>query len=459
MRHGDMRQPAWLVHAWAELGQREIAGPKSNPRIDDYIRNAGHPQHANDATAWCAAFVGACLERAGVAGTRSLMARSYLGWGQAATEPEPGVVAVLSRGANPALGHVGFLVGMTDDSVILLGGNQSDAVTVEAFARHRLLGLRRPSDSNPINAPPRPVASDASAFAWSLARILEHEGGYSDDAFDPGGPTNKGITLATYAAFTGQSLEPAAREPLKAELRAIPDDLVERIYRERYWLAARCPALPPPLAHFHFDAAVNQGVAGAARMLQEALGVAIDGQVGPVTLAASTRRPVRETLNRYATVRRRRYRALGHFWRFGRGWLARVDKSLAQALSLDDSHLAATTGDPPSHSESPPSTQRKDTSLMPDSQKPTIATPEPDTKWWGNSLTIWGALMTAISTVAPAILSVFGLDVPSALIEQLGRDFVAVVQAVGGLVGTIMTVVGRSRAAVPLTRKPVSIRL
>jgi uncharacterized protein (TIGR02594 family) len=457
MRLGDMRQPAWLIHAWAELGQREIAGPKSNPRIDDFIRTAGHPQVANDATAWCAAFVGACLERAGIAGTRSLMARSYLGWGQAITEPQPGDIAVLSRGANPTLGHVGFLVGLTNESVILLGGNQSDAVTVEAFARNRLLGVRRPS--NPANVSPRPLASAASAFPWSLARILEHEGGYSDDAFDPGGPTNKGITLATYAAFTGQSLDASQRERLKGELRVIPDEIVTLIYRERYWRAAHCPALPASLAHFHFDAAVNQGVNGAARMLQEALGVSIDGQIGPITLAAVSRLPVHETLKRYADIRRRRYRALGHFWRFGRGWLARVDKSLAQALSLDKGHSAATVGDPPPHVDSLPFTQRKDTVLMPESQNPTVAAPAPGSKWWGNSLTIWGTLITAVSTVAPAVLSAFGVHIPGPLIEQLGSDVVAVAQAVGGLVGTIMTVVGRTRAALPLTRRPVSIRV
>src|SRR6185295_11570122 len=55
-----------------------------------------------------------------------------------------GAVAVLSRTADPTLGHTGFLVGETADSVVLLGGNQSDAVTVEAFPRSRLLGLRWP---------------------------------------------------------------------------------------------------------------------------------------------------------------------------------------------------------------------------------------------------------------------------------------------------------------------------
>ena len=51
--------------------------------------DVGHPEIDNDEVAWCAAFLGACLERAGIGSTRSLMARSYLGWGQALAEPDP----------------------------------------------------------------------------------------------------------------------------------------------------------------------------------------------------------------------------------------------------------------------------------------------------------------------------------------------------------------------------------
>ena len=58
----------------------------------------------------------------------------------------------------------------------------------------------------------------------------------------------------------------------------------------------------------------------------------IDGEIGPLTLAAAVRAPIEETLHAYADVRRARYRALPHFWRFGRGWLARVDTTLSRAL-------------------------------------------------------------------------------------------------------------------------------
>ena len=80
-------------------------------------------------------------------------------------------------------------------------------------------------------------------------------------------------------------------------------------------------------------------------------------------------------------------------------------------------------------------------------------------KWWGESLTIWGALLTALTTVAPAVVAAFGIDLSPGLAQQLGRDVVAVVQAVGGLVGTLMTIAGRVRATAPIERRAISVRL
>src|SRR5581483_849958 len=211
--------------------------------------------------AWCAAFVGACLERAGVAGTRSLMARSYLAWGEPLPEPRTGAVAVLSRGSDASLGHVGFLVGLTPSQAILLGGNQGDAVSVAAFPRSRLVGLRWPATAvipDGAPAPSRDLVLDAT-FERALAHVLEMEGGYSEDPYDPGGPTNRGITLSEFARDKGVDLTSDNFADLKAELRAIPAATVRRIYHDSYWLTACCPELPPPLALFHFDTAVNQG--------------------------------------------------------------------------------------------------------------------------------------------------------------------------------------------------------
>jgi hypothetical protein len=53
-------------------------------------------------------------------------------------------VVVFWRGAREGWqGHVGFYVGRGAGQVLVLGGNQSNAVTVASFTESRLLGYRR----------------------------------------------------------------------------------------------------------------------------------------------------------------------------------------------------------------------------------------------------------------------------------------------------------------------------
>lgn len=449
-----MQQPPWMPLAWAELGQRETAGSESNARIAEYFHRVGHADLADDSVAWCAAFTGACLERAGLSSTRSLRARSYLDWGHAVGEAAYGAIAVLSRGSDPALGHVGFVVGSTEREIILLGGNQSNAVTVGAFDRRRLLALRMPTTQ--IDGMTR--AADDDRFDSALVLVLDQEGGWSNDAFDPGGPTNKGITLAVFARERGEEVTAENAARLEAELKRIPDHVVARIYRDRYWHPARCPLLPPALALFHFDCSVNQGVNAASRMLQEALAVDVDGEIGPITLAAARDASLLDLLDAYAEIRRRRYRNLAHFWRFGRGWLARVERVHRAAREL------ATSAGPLPGKRTPetyPKPRKEKRTMEPIEFDETSRSNAPPAsgKWWGESMTIWGALITAFTTVAPALLAALGINIPLDIIQKLGTEAMTVIQALVGLAGTILTIVGRARASAPLQRRPVRVRL
>ena len=102
-------------------------------------------------TAWCAAFVNATLTKTGLDGTGALNARSFLDWGTEITSPQLGDVVVLSRGDNPAQGHVGFFKGFdADGNILILGGNQGDSVNVQSFNKDRLLGYRRPEGATGI---------------------------------------------------------------------------------------------------------------------------------------------------------------------------------------------------------------------------------------------------------------------------------------------------------------------
>jgi uncharacterized protein (TIGR02594 family) len=456
-----MTQPGWLELAWGDLGMAETPGPIHNARVVAYFSDVGHSEVRDDETAWCAAFLGACLERAGVRSTRSLAARSYLAWGEPLGEFRVGAVAVLSRTADPALGHVGFLVGQTSDTVILLGGNQGDCVSVQPFPRSRLLGLRWPANLAPPLITeaeataagrggdyPQPPATSDALFEHALAHVLAMEGGYAEDPNDPGGPTNFGITLATYALDKGLALSAENLGQLKAELKAIPQATVRRIYLERYWQPARCPELPAALALFHFDAAVNHGLAGAPRMLQEAVGAAVDGEIGPETLANAASLPVARSLARYADIRRRLYRSLATFWRFGNGWLARVERTLAAANAI--AALPASMPSPQQQQEKDPMTHATETSAE---------APGADTKWWGHSMTIWGAAITALSTVLPTLGPLIGLDITPEVVRQLGDQAILAVQAAGGLAGTILTIYGRIRATTSLERRQVNLTI
>jgi hypothetical protein len=83
----------------------------------------------------------------------------------------------------------------------------------------------------------------------------------------------------------------------------------------------------------------------------------------------------------------------------------------------------------------------------------------PETKWWGQSVTIWGALMTALATVLPALGPVIGIDITGDIVKEAGSQIVSTVQAIAGLVGTIMTIYGRIRATQPLDRRVLSLKL
>jgi uncharacterized protein (TIGR02594 family) len=443
----------WLIPALAELGQHEQTGTTDNPRIVNFYRLVGHPEIQHDEVAWCAAFVGAMLETAGLSSTRSLMARSYLTWGTALTTGRRGAIAVFRRGGDPSAGHVGFWLGESDDRIHLLGGNQGDAVSISTMAKVDLICMRWPT-ANPPSAPLAPT-SLPETFEQALVHVLRMEGGWTDDPYDPGGPTNFGITLATLATHTKTAVTALTFPGLKADLRTISPATVRTIYFERYWQPCRAQLLPPALALMHFDAAVNHGVGGAARLLQRALRVEADGEIGPQTFAAAAAQPLSNSLENYAVQRRALYRRLGHFWRFGRGWLARVDATLAAAETLISTATTSHNGERPM----PDTTTTPATTPAP--RAPTLprTADVPSAKWWGHSTTIWGTLITALSTVLPLLGPALGLDLKPEIIRQLGDNLVVVAQAVTGLAGTIMALYGRAVATTLLERRNVTVQI
>lgn len=139
-----MFEPAWLVEAKKYIGEKEIKGTQHNPLILQFWKDIRRGGIKDDETPWCAAFVGAILERCGIPSSRYESARSYLQWGRELKEPCLGCVVVLLREGG---GHVGFVVGTSsNEDLMVLGGNQSDAVNIRSFPRSRVSGYRWPAD-------------------------------------------------------------------------------------------------------------------------------------------------------------------------------------------------------------------------------------------------------------------------------------------------------------------------
>lgn len=168
--------------------------------------------------------------------------------------------------------------------------------------------------------------------AAALAFVLQAEGGYVNDPRDPGGETRFGISKRAFPELDVANL---TREQALA------------IYRERYWRPLTLDELPGALALTVMDAAVNRGVVYAARLLQMTLNrglarvggrsetlpaLALDGSVGPKTLAvarslAHLDPEGRELAARYNLARVGGYVELAgreKFRPFLLGWLRRV---------------------------------------------------------------------------------------------------------------------------------------
>jgi len=165
-------------------------------------------------------------------------------------------------------------------------------------------------------------------FGPSLAAVLIHEGGYVNDPQDPGGATNKGVTQAVYDDWrTSHGL-------VHQSVRLIDPPELEAIYRKRYWDFIRGDQLPAGVDYCVFDFAVNSGVNRASRYLQRAAGVAEDGQIGPMTIAAVGAKPASGLIGMVCDLRLAFLRQLPTFGHFGTGWTRRVEEVRARAKGM-----------------------------------------------------------------------------------------------------------------------------
>ena len=150
-------------------------------------------------------------------------------------------------------------------------------------------------------------------FDQCFEKLIGYEGGYTLDPKDPGGETSWGISKRAYPAV---------------DIKNLTRDGAKDIYKRDYWDRAQCDKLPPTLAFLLFDAAVNSGIGQAIRFLQRAVGVADDGVLGALTLAAVQRLDTESLCARFLGQRLDFMTRLSTWDYFGKGWARRVADQL-----------------------------------------------------------------------------------------------------------------------------------
>lgn len=148
------------------------------------------------------------------------------------------------------------------------------------------------------------------SFDKAFEHVVGVEGGYVNDPRDPGGETIYGITR---------------RDHPQAWANGTPSiEQAKAIYQRLYWTPVKADQLPWPLALFVFDAAVNQGVGTAVKLLQKTVGTVQDGVLGNNTLAAINRANQTELCSMFLADRALRYTGTRNFDVYGRGWFRRL---------------------------------------------------------------------------------------------------------------------------------------
>lgn len=117
--------------------------------------------------------------------------------------------------------------------------------------------------------------------------LLKHEGGFVNHPNDPGGATNKGVTFEVFKAFYGA-------DKTVEDLKNITDEQAMHVAKVGYWDKVwGDKIINQSVAEIVFDHAWGAGVSRAVKLLQSILNdkfgknLAVDGVMGPLTLAAT----------------------------------------------------------------------------------------------------------------------------------------------------------------------------
>lgn len=162
-------------------------------------------------------------------------------------------------------------------------------------------------------------------FDNAFELVIGVEQGYVNDPHDPGGETKYGISKRCYP---------------KLNIKLLTLEQAKRMMYDDYWMHCACDKLGNA-ALVVFDCAVNQGQPTAISLLQQAVHVHPDGDLGAVTLTALARIDPNELAARIAALRMVHYGDTPNWDRNKNGWSLRLMHMLVAAVTPQPSQQGA----------------------------------------------------------------------------------------------------------------------
>lgn len=134
--------PRVIAEAIRYLGLYEIKGKLHNATIMQWAKEVGVQKiYTSDEIAWCGLFVAKVVLKAGFPAVKDpLWALNWRNFGTVQKVAMLGDILVFKRDGG---GHVGFYVAEDKDCYHVLGGNQSDSVSITRILKSRCVGIRR----------------------------------------------------------------------------------------------------------------------------------------------------------------------------------------------------------------------------------------------------------------------------------------------------------------------------
>ena len=149
--------------------------------------------------------------------------------------------------------------------------------------------------------------------------ILSWEGGFVNDLRDPGGATNKGVTLATFRSVFG-------KDKTVKDLKKITDSQWMTIFKTKFWDRYKADSIKDEwITYLLVDWLWTSGPGNAIERVQKFLGLKVDGIVGNVTINKINSFNGKELFIKLWHLRENFIKTRAQYPIYGKGWLRRLN--------------------------------------------------------------------------------------------------------------------------------------